>query len=67
MDEYGSRANVLRVSGSLGGKAGDLGKMKGAFVVKCRATYERPANLPISCKRVPQGYHKGATWIPKGC
>lgn len=56
VDECTSGANGLRVSGSLGGKVGELGKMKETFVAKCQGTKESPANLPTIVK----GYHKGA-------
>ena len=36
VDESTSDANGLRVSGSLGGKGVELGKMKEAFVLKCQ-------------------------------
>ena len=55
--EYG-----LRVSGSLGGKVGELLKMKEAFVLKCCGTQNSPANLPTNCKRIPQG----CLTVPKG-
>ena len=54
LDECTSGANGLRVSGLLGGKVGELGKMKEAFVLKSQGTQESPANLPKDCKRAPQ-------------
>ena len=42
VDESTSGANGLRLSGSFGGKVGELGKMKAAFVVKCQGTQESP-------------------------
>ena len=41
-------ANGLRVSGSLGGKVGELVYMKEEFVVKCQGTQESPANVPTN-------------------
>ena len=60
VDECTSGANGLRVSGSLGGKVGELGKMKEAFVVKHQGTHESPANLPKRVKNIVKGYHKDA-------
>ena len=70
VDERTSGTIGLRVSGSLGGKVGELGRMRGAFVLKCQGTQESPASLPKTCKRVPQGCRKCANRIervPKGC
>ena len=71
VDECRSGANGLRVSGSVGGKVCELGKMKEAFVVKCQGTHESPANLSSNCRRVLQGCltggRKGAKRMPEGC
>ena len=50
VDGCTSDANGLRVSGSLGGKVGVLGKVIETFVVKCQGNQGGPANLPTSCK-----------------
>ena len=47
VDECTSDSNGLCVSGSLGGKVGELRWMQGASVVTCRGTSESPAALAL--------------------